>query len=204
MLGLLIWYMKPKRRQYNIFPVVGPALTSISVWVDYVLEVMYRICLANIFLALWVFWLPMDKTKESAALLENNCPTGSKLCTISALVDGTCLRCANYINSDIQSEYWEGYKRSVKVTNKLVYNFKEEIIHDVMNYSGCLHDSKLTHLTGLILPKLSEVMKQPGMNILGDSTFFWTAKLGAARWPKLAKRIKILEGVKVRNLPLWT
>ena len=108
--------------------------------------------------------------RESADLLTQNRPNGALLSNIFAVVDGGRLPYADYVDTDIQNAYYEGYTMSVQVTNLFVFNFKGELIHAALNFPGSWHDSRVAHSSGLINPLLL-VMTPRGLAILTDSAF---------------------------------
>lgn len=57
--------------------------------------------------------------------------------------------CADFQNLDLHNAYFEGYKKQVEVTNLFLWNFKGELIHAAMNFSGSWHDSILATVSGL-------------------------------------------------------
>lgn len=77
-------------------------------------------------------------------------------------MDGRQIFCASFFDVNVHNSYYQGYTQGVQVTDLLVYNFKGEIIHAEINYPGLFHDSKLSNLSGLLFPKLGDVMTPPG------------------------------------------
>lgn len=43
-LGLVLWYLITSGRQYKVYPIFGLVPTSVNVWVEYGLDVMYLVC----------------------------------------------------------------------------------------------------------------------------------------------------------------
>jgi len=58
--------------------------------------------------------------------------------------------CADYIDTDLQNAFFEGFTQGVEVTNLFVWNFYGELIHAAINYPGSWHDSKLAGASGLL------------------------------------------------------
>lgn len=106
--------------------------------------------------------------KASTALLENYRAFGGLLKGVFAAVDGGRLPCADYIDRNLQNAFYEGYKQSVEVTNLFVWSLFGEIIHTGIKFPGSCHDNNLAYASGLVFPKLSDMMIPLGYAILGD------------------------------------
>lgn len=171
-LGLALWYLKSSDRQYKQSIIFGLVPTSISVWIDYGLEVLMRIVKNKRHDALSIKWPSHTEMKESSELLKLNRENGQYLNNVFGVVDGGRMPCADYTDVDMQNAYYEGYTTNVEVTNLLVYNFKGELIHAALNFPGSWHDSRVANMSGFIYPLLYEDdITPPGMAILCDSAF---------------------------------
>lgn len=188
-LGLTLWYLKSSGRQYQLAPIFGIVQTSLSVWIDFGLEVLLRMIIQKAHPDMRLEWPTEIEMKASAALLKNR-PNGHLLPNVFAVMDGGRLLCADYINTDIQNAYYEGYTGNVEVTNLLVYSFDGCLIHAALNFPGSWHDSRLANQSGLMNDLLSDEKTPVGMAILCDSAFMAaTAKTGG----KIIRARKVTE-----------
>lgn len=170
LLGLALWYVKSSDRQFKMGTIFGLVPSNLSVWIDYSLQVLLRLCVKKRHPDLRIEWPSESEMKESAELLSKNRRNGSLLQKIFGVLDGGRLPCADYTDSDVQNAFYEGYTTSVEVTNLFAFNFKGELIHAAVNFPGSYHDSRLANNSGLINPLLQE--KTPrGYAILCDSAF---------------------------------
>jgi len=87
------------------------------------------------------------------------------------VTDGGRMPYANFTYPNLQNAYIEGFTQNVEIKNLFLFNFFGELIQAAINYSGSWHDTKLTGVSGLYFPKLSNERTPPGMAILGDSAF---------------------------------
>ena len=65
---------------------------------------------------------------------------------IFAVVDGGQIPWANNRNLYMKNKYYEGYTRSVEVTNLFVFNVFGEIIHARIKFPGSWNDNKLASM----------------------------------------------------------
>lgn len=170
-LGLTLWRLKSCGRQNQLCVIFGLIPSTVSDWFNYGLKVLYRTLKRRDQRAFRVEWPDHNEMQESAQLLQDNRPNGALLRGVFGVIDGGRFPCADYVDNDVQNAFYEGYTCTVNVTNLLVYNFKGEIIHAAVNYPGTCHDSKLASLSGLVYPRLDDVMTPPGFALLGDSAF---------------------------------
>ncbi len=177
LLGIALWYLKSGSAQYRTCFIFGLVPTSLSVWLDYALEVLFRVVRCKKRAEFEVRWPKEDEMRASALLLQNNRVHGKLLEGIFAVTDGGRFKCADYTDPDLQNAYFEGYTQNVEVTNLFVWNFKGEIIHAAVNYPGSWHDNRLASASGLIFPKLSDECTPPGYAVLGDSAFAASTKV---------------------------
>lgn len=157
---MALWYIKTSGKQYTLAPIFGMVPSSVNVWVDYALEVLYRSFKKNLMHHAGIKWPTVEQMAASALQLVNNRPNGALLDGVFAITDGCRIPCADYITPDIQNAYYEGYTQSVEVTNLFVWNFFGEKTAAI-NYPGSWHDSKLAYQSGLIFPMLSDEHTPP-------------------------------------------
>lgn len=194
-LGLTLHYLKSSARQIHLCPMFGLVPSSVQVWVDYGMEVLFRVVKKKSRKDFAVKWPTEVEMKDSSDNLTNNRPNGQLMRGIFGVVDGGRLPCADYDNSDLQNAYYEGYTGNVEVTNLLVFNFFGEVIHAAVNYPGSWHDSKLASVSGLIFPKLGDDMTPPGFAILGDSAFVCDLRVAHG------KVVRARKANEVRDIP---
>lgn len=70
LLGLLLLYLKSSDRQYKLAHIFGLVPSSLSVWIDYALEIMVKIIELNWNSDLRVEWPIATEMTESARLLK--------------------------------------------------------------------------------------------------------------------------------------
>lgn len=90
-----------------------------------------------------VKWPTSAEKITSSNLFRYNRQDGIFLPKLFAVMDGCRLLCADCESQDLQNAYYKGYTGNVEVTNLLVFNFYEEIIHKGVNYPGGRHENKL-------------------------------------------------------------
>lgn len=168
-LGLVLWCLKSSARRRQLCPIFGLVPTSVNVWFDYGLTVLYRTL--KVMHDARITWPTVEEMKESTQLLQENREFGHLLKGVFAVVDGGRMPCADYNDPDLQNAYYEGYTCSVEVTNLFVFNFMGELIHAAINYPASWHDDKLAYASGVLYPKLEDEMTPPGFSIFGDSAF---------------------------------
>lgn len=171
LLALSLHYLRTKGPALHLCPFFGLVQTSLSVWLDYSLRVLYQVVSNPIRPAFRIAWPSFEEQKASAELLGRNRPNGALLKGIFSVTDGGRFKCADYVDTDIQNAYFEGYTQQDEVTNLFVFDFKGELIFAAVNYPGSWHDSKLASVSGLYHVKLADENTPPGMAILGDSAF---------------------------------
>ena len=171
LLGLSLWYLKTKGSVYTLCPIFSIVPASLSVWLDYSLEVLLRVVKKTSRTEFEIRWPDEGEMLASSLLLKNNRTNGPLLKGVFAVTDGGRMPCADYTDVDTQNAYFEGFTQGVEVTNLFVWNFYGELIHAAVNFPGSWHDTKLAGASGLYYPKLSDEMTPPGYAILGDSAF---------------------------------
>lgn len=168
---LVLWQLKSSGRQQQLCSIFGLVPTSVCVWVDYVLDVLYRTLRRSDNEDFRCAWPTVEELDESYALLQTNREYGHLLKGVFAVVDGGQFPCPDNVNDEIQNAYYEGYTCSAEVTDLLVYNFKGKIIHAEITNPGSCHHGSLAQKSGLVFPKLSNRTAPPGKAVLGDSNF---------------------------------
>ena len=171
LLGLALWYLKSRCTTYSLCPIFGLVPSSVYIWLDYALEVLWRVVRKRSRKEFEIRWPSFEEIKLSAALLERNRDYGTLLRGVFAIVDGGRMPTANYTDSNLQNAYFEGFTQNEEVTNLFVFNFFGEIIHGAINFPGSWHDNRLAAASGLYWPKLSDSHTPAGYAILGDSAF---------------------------------
>ena len=171
LLGLALWYLKTRGTKYNLCPIFGIVPASITVWLDFSLEVLLNVVEKRSRAYFEIRWPTEEEMLASSLLLQHNREYGPLLKGVFAVTDGGRMPCADYTEPNLQNAYYEGFTQSVEVTNLFVWNFYGEIIHAGVNFPGSWHDTKLAGASGLYYPKLSYEMTPPGYAILGDSAF---------------------------------
>lgn len=61
--GLALRYLKSNCRQYALFPILDMVATSVTVWVDYSIGVLYNMCVKKKDTVLQVSWATREKSK---------------------------------------------------------------------------------------------------------------------------------------------
>ena len=133
-------------RLFTDFGIVPP---TANVYMDYGLEVLLNIVWDPNHTDFEVAWPSYDGMKSSDDLLQNNLQHGPLLKGVFAVADGARIPCGKYTESDIQNNYFKGLSLTTEVMNLLVWNFRAEIIHAGINFSGSWHDSKVAEFSGL-------------------------------------------------------
>ena len=150
-------------------PIFGIVPSSLDVWLDYSMEVLYCVVRNPVNTDFPISWPRPQNMEESASLFRHNRDYGHLLSGIFGVLDGVRMPTATFVDVNLQNAYFEGFTQQDEVTNSLAFNFKEEIIHAALNYSGSCLDSKLAHVLGLYWPKLSDEKTPPGYALLVDS-----------------------------------
>ena len=171
LLGLSLWYLKTKGSVYTLCPIFVIVPSSLSVWLDYSLEVLLRVVKKTSRTEFEIRWPDEGEMLASSLLLQNNRTNGPWLKGIFAGTDGGRMPCPDCTDVDTENAYFKGFTQGVEVTNFFVWNFYGELIHTAVNFPGSWHDTKLADASGLFYPKLSDEMTPPGFAILGDSAF---------------------------------
>lgn len=175
-LGLALWYIKSSSRIYALCTTFGIVPSSIYVWVDYGMEVLYQLCRRNVVPEMKVTWPTRLEMVRSSELLSCHRGYNDVLKGVFAIMDGGRLPCADYCDPDTQNAYYEGYTTNIEVTNLLVFDFFGQIIHAGVNFPGSWHDARVAIQSGLYYPKLSNEFTPNGFAILCDSAFTVDAK----------------------------
>ena len=136
LLTMCLWYLKSTGRMYQLCPVFGVVQTTLSVWLDYALEVLLRVVSSKHNTPFEIRWPTCTEMQASASLIQNNRPLGALLTVVFAITDGARRPCAEYTDVDLQNAYFEGYTQCVEVTNLFVWNFYGELIHAAVNFPG--------------------------------------------------------------------
>lgn len=93
--------------------------TTVNVWIDYgmhVLEYMFT-KMTN---PVWkISWPTADEMELSFKLLENNRKYGPILKGVFAIMDGARFKNTNYVNTEIQNDFYNGFNFDVEITNLL-------------------------------------------------------------------------------------
>ena len=171
LLGPALWYLKSRCTMYSLCPVFGLVPTTVSVWLDYALEVLLRVVNKRKHRDFEIRWPTVDEMKLSAELLWKSRPQWHLLRGVFGVVDGGRMPCAHYVDPELQNAFFEGFTQNEEVTNLLVFNFFGELIHAAVNFPGSWHDNRLASASGLYWPMLFDEMTPPGYAILGDSAF---------------------------------
>jgi len=154
---------------FTLFPVFVFVPSSIGVWLDYSIEVLFRVVKKKDRHEFAIRWPTPTEMQSSASILEKKRKFGPLLKSVFAVTDGGRMACADYTDPDLQNAYFEGFTQNVEVTNLFVWDFRGEIIHAALNFPGSWHDTKLAGVSGLYYPKLSDELTPPGFAIHGDS-----------------------------------
>ena len=170
LLGLALWFLKSCDPPYKLCLIFGVIPSTLYCWLNYALEVLYRLVQNKNIADFEIRWPSPAEMKSSCQLLESNRQNGFLLKGVFAVVDGARMPWATYADPKLQNAYWEGFTQGHEVTNLLVWNFYGEIIFAAVNFLGSWHDSRLAAAGGLYYPLLIEETP-PGFAILGDSAF---------------------------------
>ena len=155
---------------YKLCPIFGLVPSSVSVWLDFGLEVMQKIVRTYRDNHFRICWPSEHEMRNSASLLTRNRPYGRLLSGVFAVMDGGRMPCASYSDPDVQNAFWEGYTQAHEVTNLFVWNFYGELIFAAVNFPGSWHDSRVAAESGLYAPTLTEDTPT-GFCVLADSAF---------------------------------
>ncbi len=93
---------------YQLCPVFGVVQTTLSVWLDYALEVLLRVVSSKHNTPVEIRWPTCTEMQASASLLQNNRPLGALLTDVFAMTDGARMPCAEFTDVDVQNAYFEG------------------------------------------------------------------------------------------------
>ena len=88
LLGLSLCCIKTSGRQYSLCPIFALVLTSINIWQDYSLEVLYRVCKGNGHEVLRVKWPSVEEMKRSAGKWYNKRPNWNIFRRLFGVVEG--------------------------------------------------------------------------------------------------------------------
>lgn len=120
LLGLALWYLKSRCAAYRLCNIFGVVPSTVSVWLDYALEVLYRVVRKPANLEFAVTWPTESEMLSSAGLLETNRPLGPVLRGIFAVMDGGRMPCVSYTDPDLQNACWESFTQAEEVTKLFV------------------------------------------------------------------------------------
>ncbi len=93
---------------YQLCPVFGVVQATLSVWLDYALEVLLRVVSSKHNTPFEIRWPTCTKMQASASLLLNNRPLGALLTGVFAITDGARMPYSEYTDVDLQNAYFEG------------------------------------------------------------------------------------------------
>lgn len=99
MLGLLFWFLNTSGRIYSLCPILGLVPSSVSAFVEYSLEVMYRMCCH-------------ERSSPLRVRCPNNRPNGHLFKRVFGVVHGFLLPFSDYIDFDAQNSFYEVYTAS--------------------------------------------------------------------------------------------
>lgn len=171
LVGLVLQFLKSSARHYGLCPTFGHINTSVNSWLQFSMEVMFKVVKIKDRVEFEVKWPNESKMKASSENVRN-ITQEKNLSGVFAVVNVGRLPCAEYINLDTQNAYYDGYTANMEMYNLLVCNFFAEVIHGAINYPGSWHENKLAVASGLYYPKLCEEHTPPGFEILGDSKIY--------------------------------
>lgn len=157
--GLALWYLKSRCPMYKMCLIFGLAPSSLLVWLDYSLEVLYRLLQCPTNTQYEIRWPNEQEMRSAASLLERNRENGHLLRGVFGMFDGGRMPCAAYVEVNTQDGFFEGFTQGVELTNILVWNFHGEIIFGALNFPGSCHVSKVASSSGLYHPRLSQDIK---------------------------------------------
>ena len=89
--------------------------TTVSVWLDYVLEVLLRVVNKRKHRDFEIRWPTVDEMKLSAELLWKNRPQGHLLRGVFGVVDGSRMPCAHYVDPELQNAFSKASGRTRKL-----------------------------------------------------------------------------------------
>lgn len=81
---------------------------------------------------------------------------------IFAVTDRGRMPCADYMDTNRQNAYFNGFRQRVEVTNLFVFILFGELSHAAVHYHAFSHDTKLETVPELYFPKLSDELTTPG------------------------------------------
>ena len=139
-----------------------------------------RVIRGNPHSALRIAWPTVPEMEESERLLRKH-PLGGLLPGVFAMMDGARFPCADYLDTDTQNAFYEGYVSSVEVTGILVFTFDGVLVHAGLNYAGSWHDSRVTNHSGFFSSCLTDANTHIGKAVLCDSAFAGTRARPAGR-----------------------
>jgi len=171
LVGLVLYYLKTRDPMYRISILFGIVPSSVSVWLDFAMEVLQRIVISSHNPDFEIRWPTVPEMKSSSDLLVRNRELGGLLSGCFGILDGGRMPCSTSGDRDVENAYWEGFTQAHEVTNLFVFNFYGEIIHAGINFPGSWHDSKVAATSKLYYPKLGDAKTPKGYCLLGDSAF---------------------------------
>lgn len=151
-------------------------------------------------------WLSVDEMKSSAALLRKKRWYGVLYDGVFAVTDGSRMPCVSFTNNYMQNAYFQEYLQEVEITNLLVWDVHEDIVHAAVDYPGSWHYNHLAAQSGLEWPLLSNENTTPGFAVLCHSAFVnnITATNGkivrALKWNELSQLLFLSDGQPVNFL----
>ena len=102
---MVLWFLKSKDNQYRLCPIFAVVQSTLSVWLNYAIRVMYNVVRKRSNSNFWIKWLSLDEVRVSANLLNHNRPNGHLLRGIFAVMGGGRMKCAANRCSDIQNAF---------------------------------------------------------------------------------------------------
>ena len=174
-LGLVLRYLKSRDSIYRLCPIFGIVPGTISVWLDYAMEVLFRVMQRTELPDIEIHWPTLQEMEVSTRLLQRNRQYGPLLKGVLAVMDGGCMPCPSYVQPDLQNAYWEGFTQAHEVSNLFMWNFSGELIHAGIKFPGSWPDSRIASGSGLYCSLLM-AQTQPGFAMFAESAFPQTAE----------------------------
>lgn len=87
--------------------------------------------------------------KQSSLPLEKNSLQGWTLSGFFRVIEVARVPWADFIDSDLQNSYWEGYAASLEVLNRSLTYLNSCIVHASIKFSGSCNDRRVGNMPGL-------------------------------------------------------
>ena len=102
LLGMALWYLKTCANQYCLCPVFGFVPSTVNVWLEYALEVLFQVLTKNRGRPeLQIRWMTLQEMKASAYRLLMSRSDRFLLEGVFAVCDGGRFTCADFIDLDL-------------------------------------------------------------------------------------------------------